>query len=410
MLSQEKENTRQEEFLKYQIEEIRKADLKENEDEELEKARHIIASSEKLKQYSSQIYQAIYENQSSNSQEDSTALTKLNQAAQALRKLVDLDPSLNQQLESLDKSIFSLEEIAREVHRYNENLDFDPARLAEIEERLELIRGLKRKYGKTIADIQEYYFQTTGALKSIETFSERQMRLQEQKEGLKRDIVATSTELSYLRHQAARELEVDVKRELQDLDMGQMQFAVALSYTPSSEGISAPDGTVVAFNSSGFDNIEFVASTNPGEPLRPLSKIASTGEISRFTLALKGALSEADSIPVLIFDEVDIGIGGRGGDIIGKKLWALARHHQVICVTHLPQIAAYASAHFGVQKKLLGERTTSTLEKLTGDSRLSEMALMLAGPGYSETALKNAAELMQKAANWKNDLPGTTGP
>ena len=144
-----------------------------------------------------------------------------------------------------------------------------------------------------------------------------------------------------------------------------------------------------------------MASTNPGEPLKPLAKIASTGEISRFTLALKGALSEADNIPVLIFDEIDIGVGGRSGEIIGKKLWALSQNRQVICVTHLPQIAAFADAHYSVHKEASGTRTLSTLKALHDKSRIEEVAVMLAGSQYTETSLNNAHELMQKADAWK---------
>jgi len=150
--------------------------------------------------------------------------------------------------------------------------------------------------------------------------------------------------------------------------------------------------------------VEFRVSTNPGEPLKPLVKIASTGEISRFTLALKGALSEVDKIPVLIFDEIDIGVGGRSGDILGKKLWALARNHQVICVTHLPQIAVYADAHFAVQKQVAGQHTYSKLIRLLKESRVNELAVMLAGPAYSAIALKNARELLQKAHGWKKSF------
>jgi DNA repair protein RecN (Recombination protein N) len=144
-----------------------------------------------------------------------------------------------------------------------------------------------------------------------------------------------------------------------------------------------------------------MASTNPGEPAKPLAKIASTGEMSRFMLALKSAFSEADNIPVLIFDEIDIGVGGRSGELIGKKLWTLARHRQVICITHLAQIAAYADAHFTISKVLSGERALSKLEKLEGDSTLKELAMMLSGPQPTDKAFGNAQELVQKAKEWK---------
>jgi DNA repair protein RecN (Recombination protein N) len=194
----------------------------------------------------------------------------------------------------------------------------------------------------------------------------------------------------------------EVKKELHDLNMSQVEFEVSISQQRAEEGIPFPDGESYAFNNEGVDTVEFRASTNPGEPLKPLAKIASTGEISRFTLALKGALSEADSIPVLLFDEIDIGIGGRSGEIIGKKLSTLTKNHQVVCVTHLPQIAAFADAHFSVHKEVSGTRTLSMLEYLEDEARIKELATMLAGAQYTETSLDNARELRHKAEIWKN--------
>jgi DNA repair protein RecN (Recombination protein N) len=209
-------------------------------------------------------------------------------------------------------------------------------------------------------------------------------------------------QLSGERTKAAKKLMTEVKKELRDLNMSQVEFEVSIGKQQAEEGIPLPDGESYAFNNEGVDSVEFMASTNPGEPLKPLARIASTGEISRFTLALKGALSEADNIPVLIFDEIDIGIGGRSGEIIGKKLSTLARNHQVVCVTHLPQIAAFADTHFSVHKEVSGARTLSMLEHLEKEARIKELATMLAGAQYTETSLDNARELMHKAEIWKN--------
>jgi len=193
----------------------------------------------------------------------------------------------------------------------------------------------------------------------------------------------------------------EARKELKDLNMSQVEFEVDINQVQAQEGIPFPNGETYAFSNEGVDTVEFIASTNPGEPLKPLTKIASTGELSRFMLALKGALSQADSIPVFVFDEIDIGVGGRSGEIIGKKLWLLAQNRQVICVTHLPQIAAFADAHYSVHKEVSGARTLSMLETFQGESRIKEIATMLAGPQYTETSLDNARELMQKAENWK---------
>jgi DNA repair protein RecN (Recombination protein N) len=184
--------------------------------------------------------------------------------------------------------------------------------------------------------------------------------------------------------------------------MTQVEFKVSITLKPDAAGIIFPQGNSYSFNDDGADEVVFIVSTNPGEPAQPLNKIASTGELSRFTLALKSALAGTDSIPVLIFDEIDIGIGGRSGDIIGKKLWLLGRTHQVICVTHLPQIAAFADAHFGVRKVASGDRTLSVLETFVGDSGIRELAAMLSGSQFTETAIKNAEELKLSADGWKN--------
>jgi DNA repair protein RecN (Recombination protein N) len=396
----QKDTARQEEFLKYQINEIKKSNLRDGEDEDLEKELRIISYSEKLKEYSSLVYQTLCE--SSSSHYSNSAIVRLNEALQSLKKLVELDESMNPHLDFLEKTIYGLEETARDIHSYCDTLDHNPQRLEEIESRLGLIRNLKRKYGTTITGIQAYLEQAEKDLASIGISSEQQAHLEQEIYSLKQEMGQVASEISLSRRQAAARLALDVKKELQELEMSQMQFEISVTQTLSPDGIQAMDGQMYNFNSEGIEIVEFLVSTNPGEPLKPLAKIASTGEISRFTLALKGALSEADHIPVLIFDEIDIGVGGRSGDIIGKKLWSLSRHHQVICVTHLPQIAVYADAHFSVHKEVSESRTFSTLENLTPELRLKELALMLTGTDYSETAIKNINELMQKADYWKN--------
>jgi DNA repair protein RecN (Recombination protein N) len=317
--SKEKDTIRQEEFLKYQIDEIIKAGLKEGEDEELEKERHIISFSENLGNILSKSTRSLYESESS--LHSSSALAKLNEALQAMKKLSELDTSLKPHLDYLEKTVYGLEESARDIRHYADNLEYDPSRLEEIEIRLDLIRSLKRKYGGTIGDILVYLKKCRTELEGIESSSETRARMEENRAILKKELGQLADELSQKRLKAAQRLTDAVKNELHDLGMSRIQFQIPVSRTLNNEGLPGPDGKFYAFSSAGYDNVEFLASTNPGEPLKPLARIASTGEISRFTLALKSALSEADNIPVLIFDEVDIGVGGRSGDIIGKKLW-----------------------------------------------------------------------------------------
>jgi DNA repair protein RecN (Recombination protein N) len=395
----EQERARREEFLRFQLEEISRAQLKEGEEPELERGRDILASAEKLKTISYEAYRALYEEDASS--QTAPALDKLNEAAQAIKKLVEIDPSLKSQLDFLEATIDGLTETARSVRAYSDGLEYDPNRLEEIESRLELIRGLKRKYGQSISEVLAYLAKAQKELDEVSNSAERSARLKETAASLKQGMGQMAARLSAERAKAAEKLMTEVKKELNDLNMSQVEFQVSLSREKDEDGIPLPDGQSYAFGNEGVDTVEFMASTNPGEPLKPLAKIASTGELSRFTLALKGALSEADHIPVLIFDEIDIGIGGRSGEIIGKKLSSLARNHQVVCVTHLPQIAAFADAHFSVHKELAGARTLSMLESLKDEARLKELAIMLAGAQYTETALTNARELMHKAESWK---------
>ena len=395
----EQEIARQTELLSFQIDEIKRAKLETGEDAALEKELAVLMSAEKLKAASYEIYRIIYGDESS--LDAASALDRVNEAYPAMKQIVDIDPSLKSQLGSLEEVIHRLEELGREVRNYGDNLSFDPQRLDEAQSRLELIRGLKRKYGGSIEEICQYLAKAEGELEGLTYSGERKEKLEAEREQLKKEMGSLAARLSRERGKAAKKLAAVVKKELGELNMGRVDFDISVSRETSPDGLPFPDGEKYKFSVTGADDIVFMASTNPGEPLKPLDRIASTGEISRFLLALKGALAGADTIPVLIFDEIDIGIGGRSGEVIGKKLWDLARHHQVICVTHLPQIAAYADAQFRVTKQAAGARTVSDIEVIKGEARLKELAVMIAGPRYTPAALNTARELIEKAENWK---------
>lgn len=394
-----KERARREEFLRFQLEEIGRARLREGEEKELERERHILASAEKLKALAYEAYRALYEEDVSH--HGAPAQYKLEEAIRALKKLVEMDPALKQQLNFLDETIYGLTEVARDLRAYSDRLEYDPNRLEEIESRLELIRSLKRKYGQTITEILGYRTQAQKELDGVCQAGERRTELEGSRARLKSAMGRIAGQLSQKRSRAATRLMTEVKKELRDLSMSQVEFEISISQQRAQGGIPSAEGESYAFTQEGIDTVAFMVSTNPGEPLKPLASIASTGELSRFTLALKVALAEADNIPVLIFDEIDIGIGGRSGEIIGRKLCLLARNRQVVCVTHLPQIAAFADAHFSVHKEAAGTRTVSVLDNLEGEPRLRELAIMLGGPRYTETSLKNARELRHKAETWK---------
>jgi DNA repair protein RecN (Recombination protein N) len=395
----EQELARREEYLHYQVDEIGRAELREGEDEALEQEQKVLASAEHLKASSYEVYQQLYGDDSSGN--PASALDRLHEAVAMMKRLAEIDPGLKPQLESLEENLYSLEETTKDIRAYSDRLEHDPARLEEVELRLELIRDLKRKYGQSIAEILDYERKAAAELEGISHSSERRLELEETRARLKQEMGQLASQLSETRTRATTQLKKGVEQELQDLNMPQVEFEASITQTPDPNGIPYPDGQTYAFTSDGADTVEFLASTNPGEPLKPLARIASTGETSRFMLALKGVLSEADNIPVLVFDEIDIGVGGRSAEVIGKKLWTLARHHQTICVTHLPQITAFADAHYRVQKEVSRGRTVSRLEVLEGEARTEEMAAMLAGPQITETSLKNARELMDRAEGWK---------
>jgi DNA repair protein RecN (Recombination protein N) len=394
----EQEVARQIELLNFQIEEIRRAKLREGEDTELAKELTLLTSAEKLKAASYEVYRIIYGDDSAGS--SSAAVDRLGEALAAMRHIVETDSSLQKQLAYLEETVHGLEETARDVRSYGENLSYDAQRLEEVQNRQELIKSLERKYGNSISGVLEYLKKAEAELNGIAGSGERREQLEVEREQLKKEMGALASKLSKKRGQAALKLAAAVKKELADLNMARVDFAVGMTQEPSLEGIPLPDGGSYRYSTSGVDDVFFEASTNPGEPRKPLDKIASTGEISRFLLALKSALAEADTIPVLIFDEIDIGIGGRSGEVIGRKLWSLARSHQVICVTHLPQIAAFAEAHYSVSKQSAGGRTVSTIEPLQGEARVKELAAMLGGPRYTESALTAARELIEKAEAW----------
>jgi DNA repair protein RecN (Recombination protein N) len=395
----ERELARHIELLNFQIDEIKRAELQEVEEESLQKELTLLISAEKLKAASYDIYRILYGEDSAMA--SSSAVDKAGEALPLMKQMVEKDPSLQPRLDYLEEMIHGLEELARGLHSYGDNLNYDPERLEEVQNRLELLKGLKRKYGGSVNDVLAYLAKAERELEGLSSSGERREQLETEREQLKKEMGALASKLSQERAKAALKLAKVVKKELAELSMGRVDFVVAITQEESASGIPFPDGKYYKFGSSGVDDVAFLASTNPGEPAKALDRIASTGEISRFMLALKSALAEADTIPVLIFDEIDIGIGGRSGEVIGRKLWKLSRHHQVICVTHLPQIAAFADAQYRVSKQTSGERTVSHIESLDGEMRFKELAMMIGGARYTENALNAARELIESAEAWK---------
>jgi len=383
--------TRRTEMLTFQVDEIEAARLKKGEDEELRKERDRLANAESLAQHAQEALAVLDES----TPDASAASDLLGQAAQALSALARTDPSKNDLSERANLLLENLTDLTRELRDYLEEIEFNPKRLDEVEERLNLIYQLTRKYGGSIEAVNKFGAEARAQLETISNASERIEALTEQESKLLEKLAAQAAQVSEKRKQAAETMSRGIEAELADLKMSAARFGVDFQTRPDPNGIPLADGARVAFDQNGFDRVEFMVAPNPGEGLKPLAKIASGGETSRLMLGLKNVLARADEIPSLIFDEIDQGIGGRVGLVVGYKLWHLARNHQVFCVTHLPQLAAFGDQHYQVQKLIDKNRTLTRVEKMDGDARLLELAQMLGEVG--EGTLRSAHEILQTA-------------
>lgn len=399
LLRDEQELARRVDQLTYQVEEIETARLKPGEEEELNAERSRLANAEQLSQLSGEAYAALYEG----GEEQLSTFDLLGQVVRFLNQLRSIDPSLGEQEQLAESLAIQVDELARAVHDYQESIEFSPARLAQVEERLTLIYGLKRKYGNSTQEILGFGERARAELENISHSEERIETLQEEDEQLRRIIGDMADALSQARREAGERLAAQVEAQLADLNMEGAQFAVDLAWTDDPSGVYVGERSL-ACDERGVDRIEFLIAPNLGEGLKPLVKIASGGETSRLMLALKTVLSVADETPTLIFDEIDQGIGGRVGGVVGRKLWGLTQadslQHQVLCVTHLPQIAGYADTHYHVEKGISGERTSTRVQILNGNDRMDELATMLGTP--SDGTRRSAQEILDEAATFRS--------
>jgi DNA repair protein RecN (Recombination protein N) len=419
-----RELARRIDLLQYQVEEIRAARLKPGEEEELEAERSRLANAEELMQLSEAVYTALYEG----GDEQQSALDLLGQVVRDLTHLARLDNRLAELRQMAESAAYQLEDLARAARDYRDGIEFNPVRLRAVEERLDLIFRLKRKYGDSIPDILAFAARAERELETISHSEERIEELQSEEQRLLDTLSQVCGALSQARHQAVGNLAARIEAELADLRMERTRFHVSLEREEAPDGVEI-DGQRWAFDTTGIDRVEFLISPNPGEPVKPLVKIASGGETSRLMLALKTVLAHADPVPTLIFDEIDAGIGGRVGEIVGRKLWGLTRpqtadrrptadehpqrsavgsqpssiQHQVLCVTHLPQLAVYGDAHHAVSKHVVGERTATRVRPVAGDERVIELSLMLGSD--SAITREKAAELLRETELWKVKSP-----
>lgn len=387
--------------LRYEVEDIDSADLKAGEEDDLMNEFNRLANSDKLAELSGKAFELL---SAEDDEEFMPAVDALQQIAATMEKLLILDPSMQEDYDLAQEIATSAQELAINLGGYVDDLDHDPLRLEELEERIEIIKKLKKRYTcDTIQELLDYADKTRDELESIDHSEERLEDLRKQEEKTLRHIGELSERISKVREVAGRALSKKVIRELTDLRMEKAQFQVNRERTLDPNGAYGKDGKRYKFDSSGIETLEFLLSANPGEPLRPLAKVASGGEAARIMLALKRVLTQADYTPTLIFDEIDTGIGGRLGSVVGEKLWTLTEGHQVLCVTHLPQLASFGDKHFHVTKQLTSKRTISQLTILDDEqTRSAELAEMLGAIG--ESGLQSARDILTDADQRKSEL------
>jgi len=393
LLTDEEALARRIDMLQYQVQEIEMAAPSAEEEEALRQERNRMANAEKIAELATEAQFALVGDVG-----EASAVDLLAQAAMVLSKLAKLDPSLEEDYQLAETISMQADELARAVRQYREGVEYDPRRLDEIEERLEVLNRLKRKYGGTIEAVLEHAARARAELDAITHSEERLAALRDEEERLLRQIGRQAGALSAQRQAAAQRLTEGIVRELGDLKMEGARFEVRFEQVEDPDGCYV-EGRRLAFDGTGIDRVEFYMAANVGEPLRPLVKVASGGEAARIMLALKSVLSYADQVPTLIFDEIDQGIGGRIGAVVGHKLWGLSDTHQVLCVTHLAQLAGFGDQHYKVSKHVENERTVTRVVQLSEQGRVDELAEMLGAE--TSSARQSAFDILMLARRAK---------
>ncbi|WP_416827165.1 DNA repair protein RecN [Ectobacillus polymachus] len=376
-------------LLQFQHEEIQKADLKLNEDQELMEERTKIANFEK-------IFKAIGDAHVSLTKENG-GLDYVRNTMSGLETVSDLDASLKEMYDTVANSYYLLEEVAYQLREKLDMMEYDPNRLDYIETRLNEIRMLKRKYGNTIEEILEYEESIQTEISTIENKDVLIETARKQLEQLETTCIKEATLLSEYRHKLAEHLTDAIHKELRELYMEKTKFKIVMEKIPGSIDDPLVDGVPVKLTSIGYDQAEFYISTNPGEPLKPLAKVASGGELSRIILALKSIFTEHQGVTSVIFDEVDTGVSGRVAQAIAEKIQRVSVGSQVLCITHLPQVASMADQHLFISKKIINERTITSVTILQDEEKVIEIARMLSGAEITVVTKQHARELLQQA-------------
>lgn len=372
----DKERQRKIDLLQYQIKEIEEADLKENEEEELEEQRNIIANSAKISENL----------QKANSLIEDGGIDNISMAIRALEKIEDIDKKYQETSTNLKNLYYELQEVARDINGYKDDTYFDENERNEIEERLDLIRLLKRKYGNTIKEILEYREKIEQELDKIENVEEYNNKLKAQIKEIETEMTEKAQEMHEIRKLAGSKLSLEINNELQELEMKNAKISVNVKYVEKE------------FFTTGKDIVKFYIATNVGEEEKELSKIASGGEMSRIMLAIKKVLAEYDNISILVFDEIDTGISGKAANSVGNKLKSIAGNHQVLCISHLPNIVAQADYNYFISKNVIEDRTKTQIKLLKENEVIEEIARISSGE-INEVTMQYATELRNRKAS-----------
>ncbi|AOY77076.1 DNA repair protein RecN [Clostridium formicaceticum] len=380
----EMERERKIDLLKFQIEEIDGAKLKIGEEEVLLQQKNLLSNSEKIYTTLATIYEDFYD-----STMQPSVLDHISRSVKSLQNLSLLDDDLNHYYTTLEDIQYRLQDMVMEVRNYKDGIDFHPETLQEIEKRLDILNNLKRKYGASIEEILDYKEKIQQELDDYTYSEEKIEEIKKEIQKEQKELQDLSLEISSLRNKAAKSFEDELIDILQSLNMKKVSFSIKITQPTD------PDGEY-RITAKGLDKVEFMLSSNAGEPLKPLSKVASGGEMSRVMLALKTILAHVDGIPTLIFDEIDSGISGLTAQTVGEKLYHISKNRQVICITHLPQIAAMADTHFLIEKETEDNTTKTHINKLDQKTRLYELGRLLGGE-ITEITLKHAEEMIGHA-------------
>jgi len=389
------EKLHQKDLLEFQLKELGDAELEDGEEEKLTRERQILNNAELIFEMANSIYERLY---SSEEPAFLSVLDVLKSIRSDLVKLLEIDSQLEEIQSRFETSMYELEDIAEHMRDYRDRAEFDPQRLVEVESRLDLIHKLKRKYElNSIAEVLSY---RDDVARQLEELSLSSAKMDDMKSDIQKAISRArelALQLSKQRRSHAKRLKSLVEKELYSLGMEKTIFEAPVIQNEAENGIIEDDGKQFRLDPNGIDSIEFLLSPNVGEELRPLAKIASGGEISRIMLAIKTVLAQTDGVSTMIFDEIDAGIGGRIAEVVGRKLKELAKDRQVICITHLPQIASLADCHCRVEKKVLNGRTVVEVHRLNDEERVAEIARMLAGEKITDVTITHAREMIEQA-------------